>query len=103
MARGFTSLTFLLLAGIPGFGQIIAPGVGYPGGGYPGRRYPQGTPGGQAPDSRPNQAAPTFTGMLRSIGKDNVVIESDDKKITTISTAKSTKYTGVSGSSARIG
>jgi hypothetical protein len=103
MARGFTSLTFLLLAGIPGLGQIIAPGVGYPGGGYPGRRYPQGTPGGQAPDNRPNQAATTFTGMLRSIGKSNVVIESDDKTIITISTAKSTKYMGVSGSSAGIG
>ena len=104
MARGFAILpTVLLLASIPDFGQIVGPGVGYPGGGYPGRRYPQGTPGGQAPDSRPNQAVPTFSGMLRSIGKDNVVIESDDKTITTISTAKSTKYVGVSGSSARIG
>ncbi len=102
MARGFTLLTFLLLAGIPGFGQIIAPGGGYPGGGS-GRRYPQGTPGGQAPDNRPNQAATTFTGMLRSIGKNNVVVESDDKTITTISTAKSTKYIGVSGGSAGIG
>ena len=80
MARGFALLpTVLLLAGIPGFGQIVVPGGGYPGGGYPGRRYPQGAPGGQAPDSRPNQAATTFTGMLRSIGKNNVVIESDDK------------------------
>ena len=41
----------------------------------------------------------TFTGMLRSIGKNNVVVESDDKTITTISTAKSTKYIGVSGGS----
>ena len=103
MARGFALLpTVLLLAGIPGFGQIV-PGVGNPGGGYPGRRYPQGAPGGQAPDSRPNQAAPTFTGMLRRIGENNVIVESDDKTITTISTAKSTKYVGVSGSSARIG
>jgi hypothetical protein len=103
MARGFTFLTFLLLAGIPGFGQIIAPGVGYPGGGYPGRPYPQGTPGHQAPDSRRDQAGTTFTGMLRSIGKNNVVVESDDKTITTISTVKSTKYIGVSGGSAQIG
>src|ERR1700733_11380121 len=103
MARGFTSLTFLLLAGIPGFGQIIAPGVGYPGGGYPGRPYPQGTPGHQAPDSRRDQPGMTFTGMLRSIGKNNVVVESDDKTITTISTAKSTKYIGVSGGSTQIG
>jgi hypothetical protein len=104
MARGFALLpTVLLLASIPGFGQIAVPGLGYPGGGYPGRQYPQGAPGGQAPDSRPNQAATTFTGMLRSIGKNNVVIESDDKTITAISTVKSTKYIGVSGSSARIG
>jgi hypothetical protein len=103
MARGFTLLTFLLLAGIPGFGQIIPPGGGYPGGGYPGRPYPQGTPGHPAPDSRRDQAGMTFTGMLRSIGKNNVVVESDDKTITTISTAKSTKYIGVSGGSAQIG
>jgi hypothetical protein len=45
----------------------------------------------------------TFTGMLRSIGKNNVVVESDDKIITTISTAKSTKYIGVSGGSVQIG
>jgi hypothetical protein len=99
MARGIALLlTVLLLASIPGLGQI-----GVPGGGYPGRRYPQGTPGSQAPASRPNQAATTFTGMLRSIGKNNLVIESDDKTITTISTAKSIKYIGVSGSSASIG
>ncbi len=104
MARGFTLLlTLLLLAGIPGFGQIITPGVGYPGGGYPGRPYPQGTPGGQAPNSRRDQAAMTFTGMLRRIGDNNVVVESDDKTISTISIAKSTKYKGVSGASAQIG
>ena len=98
MARGSVLLvTVLLLASIPGLSQI-----GVPGGGYPGRRYPQGSPGGQAPASRPNQAAKTFTGMLRGIGKNNLVIESDDKTITTISTAK-IKYIGISGSSASIG
>jgi hypothetical protein len=104
MSRGFTLLlTFLLLAGFPGFDQIITPGVGYPGGGYPGRPYPQGNPGGQAPNSRRDQAAMTFTGMLRRIGENNVVVESDDKTINTISIAKSTKYKGVSGASANIG
>ena len=104
MSRGFTLLlTFLLLAGFPGFGQIITPGVGYPGGGYPGRPYPQGNPGGQAPNSRRDQAAMTFTGMLRRIGENNVVVESDDKTINTISIAKSTKYKSVSGASANIG
>src|ERR1700685_2713491 len=104
MSRGFTLLlTFLRRAGFPGFGQIITPGVGYPGGGYPGRPYPQGNPGGQAPNSRRDQAAMTFTGMLRRIGENNVVVESDDKTINTISIAKSTKYKGVSGASANIG
>ena len=105
MARGFTFLTFLLLAGVPCFCQIIIPGVGgYPGGGSPGggsgRRYPQGGPGGPAPEAGRINAT-TFTGMLRSIGKNNVVIESDDKTITTVSTAKSTKYISVSGGSPR--
>jgi hypothetical protein len=68
LARCFTSiLTFLLLAGIPGFGQT------------------------------------TFTGMLRSIGKNNVIVESADKTITTFSTAKSTKYISASGASTQIG
>jgi hypothetical protein len=103
MSRGFTLLlSFLLLASVSGFGQIITPGVGYPGGGYPGRPYPQGTPAGQAPNSRRGPAAMTFTGMLRSIGKNNVVVESDDKSISTISIAKSTKYIGVSGASGNI-
>ena len=109
MSRRLTLLlTFLLLAGFPGFGQISTPGVGYPGGGYPGggnpgRPYPQGNPGGQAPNSRRDQAAMTFAGMLRRIGENNVVVESDDKTINTISIAKSTKYKGVSGASANVG
>jgi hypothetical protein len=119
MSRRFTlSLNFLLLAGLPGFGQIIPPGGGYPGGGYPGggypgggypgggypgRPYPQGNPRGQAPNSRRDQTATTLTGMLRRIGEKNVVVESDDKTINTISIAKSTKYKGVSGASANIG
>ena len=108
MARGFPLLSIiLLLAGIPGFGQVIPgigyPGGGYPGGGYPGRRYPQGSPGSKAPDSKPKQAATTLIGMLRSIGDNNLVVEAEDKTITTVSTSKSTKYFGVSGASAKIG
>jgi hypothetical protein len=108
MSRWFTLLPiFLLLAGFPGFGQIIPgvgyPGGGYPGGGYPGRPYPRGNPGGQAPNSRRDQAATTFTGMLRKIGENNVVVESDDKTINTFSIAKSTKYKSASGASANIG
>src|ERR1700728_1813743 len=103
MARGFTSLlTVLLLAGVPGFGQIIIPGVGYPGGGYPGRRYPQqGGPGGPVQGRQSNTTS--FTGILRNIGEKTVVIEADDKTITTISIAGSTKYIGPSGGNAKIG
>jgi hypothetical protein len=45
----------------------------------------------------------TLTGMVRRIGENNVVVESDDKTINTISISKSTKYKGVSGASANIG
>src|ERR1700689_4099412 len=110
MARGLTTLsTVLLLASVPGFGQIIIPGVGYPGGGYPGggypgQRYPRGgyPPGGQQGPSNQSTAT-TFTGMLRKIGDNNVVIQSDDETVTTVSTAGSTKYLTSSGGSAKIG
>lgn len=106
MAGGFTSfltLTVLLLAGVPGFGQIIIPGVGYPGGGYPGRRYPQGGPRGPVSGRQPNNPASMFVGMLRKIGDNNVVIESDDNTIKTISIANSTKYVSASSGSAKLG
>jgi hypothetical protein len=99
MARGFTSLmAVLLLAGMPGFGQII-PGVGYPGqrrGGYPGGPA-------QAPRTSNQDNTTTFTGMLRKIEDKDVIVESDDKTITTISTGGSTKYASSSGGSAKIG
>jgi hypothetical protein len=99
MARGFTSLlAVLLLAGIPGFGQII-PGVGYPGqrrGGYPGGPA-------QSPRTSNQDNTTTFTGMLRKIEDKDVIVESDDKTITTISTGSSTKYASASGGSAKIG
>src|SRR5580700_1485462 len=105
MARGYISLlTVLLLAGAPGFGQIIIPGVGYPGGGYPGRRYPQGGPGGPGGPAQGRQSsASTFTGILRNIGEKTVVIESDDKTISTVSIANSPKYVNASGGSTNIG
>jgi hypothetical protein len=101
MAGRFASLTtVLLLAAICGFGQIIIPGVGYPGGGYPGRRYPQG---GQPPMRQPDNPASLQVGMLRKIEDKDVVIESDDQTITTISISGSTKYVSASGGSAKIG
>ena len=110
MARGLITLsTVLLLTSAPVFGQIGIgfPGGGYPGGGYPGgQRYPRGgyPPGGQQGPNNSNQSnATTFTGMLRKIGDNSLVIQSDDDTITTVSTAGSTKYLTSSGGSAKIG
>ncbi len=74
MARGFTLLPIaLLLVSVPGFGQ--------------GRQ----------------STARALTGIVRNIGDRNVVIEADDKTITTVAIANSTKYIGSSGGSAKIG
>ena len=105
MAPRFTLLLpILLLASVPDFGQIMGPGIGYPGGGYPRQRYPQGGQG-RTPPGADQTPASTLTGMLRKIGDDNknVIIESDDKTITTILIAGSTKYINASGGSAKIG
>src|SRR5580658_4439779 len=104
MARGLTLLpAFFLLASTSGFGQIgvgfLGGGVGFPrGGGYPGSRYPQGGPS----QSRQSNAT-TLIGMLRKIEDKDVIVEDDDKMITTVSIAGSTKYTGTSGGKAQIG
>ncbi len=105
MARGFTLLTVLLLAGVTGFGQIYFPGgggVGFPGQGgvgFPGRR--RNNPNNpNNPNNRPNTTLP---GLLRTIGDTTVVIESDDHVYTTVSISNSTKYIGESGGNAHIG
>src|ERR1700728_1107919 len=99
MARGFIFFTAVfLLASLPGVGQIMIPGVGYPGGGYPGsRRYPQGGQGGPTQRQTSDNQATTLVGMLRNIGDKTVVIETDDKTMTTVSISGSTKYSGASG------
>lgn len=103
MARGLLLTSLLLLAGLPGMAQIFGgPGIGYPGGGYPGgRRNPQR---GQQPGTQRDQnSASTLTGILRKIEDKDVVIESDDQAITTVSTHGSTKYSNSSGGNAKIG
>ena len=104
MARSFLFPTLILLAGLPVLAQIIGgPGIGYPGGGYPGgRRNPRGA---QQPASQPNDkpSAPTLTGILRKIDGKDVIIESDEQAISTVSTPGSTKYTNASGGNAKIG
>jgi len=100
MARGLKFLpAFLLLASTSGFGQIIIPGVGFPGGGgIPGRRRTQ-----QDPSQSGQSNATTLIGILRKIEDKDVIIEDDDKMITTVSIAGSTKYSGTSGGKVQIG
>jgi hypothetical protein len=101
MGRRFLLPTLLLATTLPGWGQITigGPGIGYPGGG---RRYPQG---GQRPPNQPNDqnSASSLTGILRKIDDKDVIIESDDQTITTVSTPGSTKYSNSSGGNAKIG
>jgi hypothetical protein len=97
------SVVFLTLAAVCGFGQIGFPGQypggGYPGGGYPGGGYPGGgvgipMPGGRRTNRTNQDQTPTqyLSGMLRKISSSELVMESDDKRIITISLASSTKY-----------
>ncbi len=104
MARSFLFPTLILLAGIPVWAQIIGgPGVGYPGGNYPGgRRNPRGA---QQPPTQRNDSpsASTLIGILRKIDEKDVIIESDEQAISTVSIPGSTKYTNASGGNAKIG
>lgn len=96
------SITALLLASLPGFGQIMigGPGIGFPGG-YPGRRNPQG-PNGPNQQGRENEDT-MLVGILRNIGDKNIVIEQDDKTLTTVEISGSTKYLTTSASKTTIG
>ncbi len=105
MAHRLTTLTAVLfLAGIPGLGQIIIPGVGYPGGGYgyPGGRrgYPQQYPNSQSPSEPTNTS---MVGILRKIEDKDVIIEGDDRAITTIAVTSSTKLRDTTGKSTNMG
>ncbi len=117
MTRRFCSLPVLLILMAAGaYGQIIfgGPGIGFPGGGYPrqGGGYPR--QGGPYPGSQNQVATTSFVGMLRSLSNDSsassssgtpyttLVLETDDRRIVTVSLQKRTKYIGTSGGSARI-
>src|ERR1019366_3847789 len=101
MARRFvTLLIFVLLASLPGFVQIVFPGGRYPGG-RGGGVYPGGRTQGPATSNQNNSS--TLTGVLRKIEEKDVIVEADDKTITTVSIAGSTKYVGTSGGNAKIG
>jgi len=105
MVRGLSLLTVLLLAGLPGDGQIIlgGPGVGYPGGGgpFPGGRRQRGTNGPSQQGGENNQT--TLVGTLRNLTEKNAVIEDDDKNVTIVTITGSTKYLTTSGAKGSSG
>src|SRR5207248_830216 len=110
------------------FGQIGLPGQ-YPGGQYPPGQYPPGQyPPGQYPPGRDPRGAgggnpfpgrgkstsktekqadkvptTTFDGRLRRISPSDAIVETDDKRIVTISLANSTKYFKSGAAAAKFG
>ena len=93
------------------FGQIGFPGQfpgQYPGGQYPGQgRYPGGSsspyPGRGRTSTQDKQASvTTFNGMLRRVDGGDIVVQSDDKRIVTISFSNATRYYKASGGSGRL-
>jgi hypothetical protein len=102
------------LVAVSAFGQIILPGQQVPGqypGQYPGQsRYPGGASGpfpgsrGSTTTTRQDNQAPvtTLNGLLRQVQDTNLVLESDDKRIVTISLANGTRYFKASGGNGRL-
>src|ERR1022692_2740967 len=87
-----SSLVVLLLAAVCGFGQISFPGQ-YPNGQG---RLPGGIglpfPGGGRRTRANNGPVQTLDGTLRRISSNELVLESSDNLVTTISLASSTRY-----------
>jgi hypothetical protein len=117
MHRRFpSSVILVLLIGGCGFGQVNFPGQSppgqYPPGQYPPGQYPPGQyPPGQGRNPQGGSSNPfpgrkkntgktqedqvpvqTLSGMLRRISSTNAVIESEDKRIITVSIPQTTKY-----------
>jgi len=99
-------LTSAFLAAGCAFGQI-----GFPGqlpGQYPGQEpYPGGSPipfPGRGRTNRQGNQAPvtTFNGTLRRVDDGDIVVQSDDKRIVTISFSNATRYYKASGGSGRL-
>ena len=92
-----SSLVLLLLAAECGLGQIGYPSQ-YPGQ-YPGQ-YPSGQgggipfpiPGRRTRTNQDNQPAQNFIGVVRRISTSELAIESDDKRVVTISLFSTTRY-----------
>jgi hypothetical protein len=108
------------LVAVSGFAQIGFPGQ-YPGGQYPGGQYPGGQYPGQGrypqsgssiplpgrskttTTSQDNQAPlTTFNGVLRRVSETDLVVESEDKRIVTISIEGNTRFYKASGGGGKL-
>jgi hypothetical protein len=94
------------LVAVCAFGQIGFPGQ-FPGGQYPGGGYPGGSsipfPGRGRTNPQNNQGpVTTFNGVLRRVEGSDIVVQSDDKRIVTISFSNITRYYKASGGSGRL-
>ena len=87
------------------FGQIGFPGQfpgQYPGGGYPGGS-PIPFPGRGRTNPQNNQGpVTTFNGILRRVEAGDIVVQSDDNRIVTISFSNATRFYKASGGSGRL-
>jgi hypothetical protein len=115
MVCRFTIPTLLvasaLLVPVHGFGQIGYPGQ-YPGqyppgqGPYPGAgggiRLPGQRRGSTTTTTKEEQArTSSITGILRRISSSELIVQSDDKRIVTLSLARATNYLKASGGAAK--
>ncbi len=112
----FRALILFIIVAVSGVAQISFPGsgggIGFPGQrrnsrGNPndpndpnnqnnpnGRQFPGGRRGGNQSNQQPAQ---TMDGMVRSITASQLVLESDDKLVTTVGLAGTTKYFRING------
>lgn len=100
-----SSLPILLLTALCASGQIIGFPGQYPGGPYPGGPYPGGTgpypggggiglpfPGRGRRTRADNGPVQTLDGMLRRISNNELIVESDENLVTTVSLSGSTRF-----------
>ncbi len=107
MARRFLFPTLDACTGWPA--RLRPKSFGGPGIGYPGGQLSRGTTksprraAARQPSVTTQPNASTLTGILHKIDPKDVILESDDQAISTVSTPGSTKYTNASGGNAKIG
>jgi hypothetical protein len=101
---GLVLIFGFLVAGCT-FGQIGFPGQfpgQYPGGGYPGGSSIPFPGRGRANPQNNQGPITTFNGILRRVEAGDIVVQSDDKRIVTISFSNATRFYKASGGSGRL-